>query len=331
MGVHAHVVKNDIMVPAPTKKKAQENILKRTGTLLKRALSGRTIVDVPVATMASVIEKDSNDLKEKGAHSPDMQQTNSNNSVSETLRDIETPAKSKENSVNAGLSSSYSLNLSESLPISENPTRAKTYQEHDLPTFQDSSADNISKKLAAQDLLTSLFLVGIPLAVYYAMRTVNWEGSSQWCLTTKKKDGYTIFVCQWTYAMIPGVLHTIVMLALGYLGISIARKIHMRHHRLRSANNDIESKAAAGSSALNEKHAVSDGNWDEGDVVYSHGRMDVRKLVKSFVDQGVGKKENGGGLTTVFAGGPEGFLQMVEKQVQKASWTVEFHRETWCP
>ncbi|KAF9198008.1 hypothetical protein BGZ49_001308 [Haplosporangium sp. Z 27] len=320
------------MVPAPTKEKAQENILKRTGTLLKRALSDLTVVDVPKSTLNLATEKDSQDsLKKNETGNGDMQRSNSAISTIDTLHETEKSAKSEEDSANVGPSSPTSLNLTGPIPISENPTRAKTYQEHHLPTFQDSSADNISKKLATQDLITSLFLVVVPLTLYYAMRTVHWEGSSRWCQTTNKRDSWTVFVCQWTYAMIPGVLHTIVMLALGYLGISIARKIHMRHHRLRSANNDIESKAAAGSSALNEKHAVSDGNWDEGDVVYSHGRMDVRKLVKSFVDQGVGKKENGGGLTTVFAGGPEGFLQMVEKQVQKASWTVEFYRETWSP
>ncbi|KAF9352572.1 hypothetical protein BGX26_009657 [Mortierella sp. AD094] len=332
MGAHAHIVKNDIQVPAQSKKKSQKNILKRTGTLLMRALSGRTVVDVPVTAVTSVVEKDNNNaIEEKEVGNSGLQRSSLTVSTIHTLDEIESPAKSDDVSVIVESSSPASVSSTGLLLISENPTRVMTYQEHALPTFQDSSADSVSKKLAALDLMTSAFLVAAPLAVYYAMRTVHWEGSSQWCLTAKKKDGWTIFVCQWTYALIPGVLHTIVMLALGYLGILAARKVHMRHHMLRAGNNDIESSAAFGSSVENEKQAVADGNWDEGDVVYSHGRMDVRKIIKTFVDRGVGKKEDGRGLTTVFAGGPEGFLDMVDKQVQKASWTVEFHRETWAP
>src|SRR5690554_745296 len=48
MGAHAHVIKNDIMVPANASKKDKKKrfqSLRRTGTKLKRALSGRTIVE----------------------------------------------------------------------------------------------------------------------------------------------------------------------------------------------------------------------------------------------------------------------------------------------
>ncbi|KAF9352571.1 hypothetical protein BGX26_009656 [Mortierella sp. AD094] len=332
IGAHAHVVKNDIQVPAQSKKKFEKNILKRTGTLLSRALSDLTVVDVPVMAMSSTANKGSNDsLKEKEIGSSALQRSSSGVSTINTLQEIDSSVKSDEVSMKAGPLSPTSVSLTVLLPISENPTRAMTYQEHALPTFQDSSADSVSKKLAALDLMTSAFLVAVPLAVYYAMRTVHWEGESQWCPNNKTRNSWTVFVCQWTYAMIPGLLHTIVMLSLGYLGIAVARKVHMRHHMLRAGNSDIESSAASGSSVENEKQAVADGNWDEGDVVYSHGRMDVRKLIKCFVDEGIGKKEDGRGLTTVFAGGPEGFLDMVDKQVQKASWTVEFHRETWAP
>ncbi|KAF9152915.1 hypothetical protein BGX21_004998, partial [Mortierella sp. AD011] len=313
-------------------KKPQKNLLKRTGTLLMRALSGRTVVDAPVPSMVSVVEKDSNNvIEEKQVANSGIQRSSSSTSTVHALDEIKSPSKSEGVSVVVDSSSPASVSSTEALPISGSPTRAMTYQEHALPTFQDSFANSISKKLAALDLMTSALLVVVPLAVYYGMRAVDWEGPSQWCETTKKKDGWTIFVCQWTYAMIPGILHAIVMLALGYIGIRIARKVHMRHHMLRSGNNDIESAKAFGSSMEDSKHAAADGNWDEGDVVYSHGRMDVRRIIKSFVDEGVGRKEDGRGLTTVFAGGPEGFLNMVDKQVQKANWTVEFHRETWAP
>ncbi|KAF9981624.1 hypothetical protein BGZ79_006084, partial [Entomortierella chlamydospora] len=195
MGAHAHVVKNDIQVPAQTKKKSQKNLLKRTGTLLMRALSGRTVVDAPVASMVSVVEKDGNNaIEEKEVTNSVIQRSSSNTSTIHTLDEIESPPKSEGVSVIVGSSPPASVSSTGALPISGSPTRAMTYQEHALPTFQDSSADSISKRLAALDLITSALLVAVPLAVYYGMRAVDWEGPSQWCVTTNKKDGWTIFV-----------------------------------------------------------------------------------------------------------------------------------------
>ncbi|KAG0363094.1 hypothetical protein BGZ54_008354 [Gamsiella multidivaricata] len=315
MGAHAHVIKNDIQVPGQTKKKDRKNFLQRTGTKLKRALSGRTMVNVPAPTMTAVVVNDEKAKAITSLEDTGLQRSNSANSTTMTI---------------AGPSSPTSLSSEE--PLSDKPTKSMTYKEHALPTFEAASADSVSKKLALFDLLTSALLAAIPLAFYYGMRSVHFEGDSQWCLTAKAKDKWTIFVCQWTYALVPGLVHTVVMLALGYTGIFVARKVHVRHHK-RANGQDVESTAAAVSTAAvqEEKQSVTDGNWDDGDVVYSRGRMDVRKVINSFVDQGVGKKENGQGLATVFAGGPEGFVGMIERQVQKASWSVEFHRETWAP
>ncbi|KAF9939352.1 hypothetical protein BGZ65_010737 [Modicella reniformis] len=351
VGAHAHVIKNDIQVPGRTKKKdSKKNFLQRTGTRLKRALSGRTVIEIPTPAMTAMALQNSNEKSDKGeVGDVDLQRSNSAKSTAETLQES---AERIYVSADAGGPSSptthtASVSMSIEEPRLEKPTKAipLTYHEHALPTFQAASAESVSRRLATLDLLTSVFLVVVPLMFYYAMRTVHFEGPSQWCVDTKSKDKWTIFVCYWTYALVPGLAHTIVMLALGYTGISVARKVHLRHHQKRTKKKDVEAAPAGAADgviatvALREENkqnlSVEDGNWDEGDVVYSRGRMDVRKVISNFVQQGVGKtekgKEEGQGLATVFAGGPDGFVDMIERQVKKAGWTVEFHRETWAP
>jgi hypothetical protein len=349
-GAHAHVIKNDIQVPGQTKKKdSKKNFLQRTGTRLKRALSGRTMVEIaapaPAMTAVAVQINDINSNSVKGeAVDVDLQRSNSEKSIAETLQD--TTERTPE-PADAGGPSSPTATVSMSIEeaILEKPRRKASsttaYHEYALPTFQAASADSVSKRLAMLDLMTSVLLVVVPLAFYFVLRTVDFEGPSQWCEGTKSRDKWTIFVCYWTYAMVPGFTHLIAMLTLGYTGISIARKVHMRHHQKRAETKDVEAATAAGADAVNtaavgvneEEKQLSDevGNWDEGDVVYSRGRMDVRKVINNFVERGVGKAENGQGLATVFAGGPEGFVDMIERQVKKANWTAEFHRETWAP
>ncbi|KAF9363474.1 hypothetical protein BGX34_004090 [Mortierella sp. NVP85] len=346
-GAHAHVIKNDIQVPGQTKKKdSKKNFLQRTGTRLKRALSGRTMVEiaVPAPALTSVAVQINNSNSEKGeAVDVDLQRSNSEKSIAETLQDA---TERMPEPTDAGGPSSPTETVSVSIEesILEKPRKKASstaaYHEYALPTFQAASADSVSKRLAMLDLMTSALLVVVPLAFYYVLRTVDFEGPSQWCEGAKSRDKWTVFVCFWTYAMVPGFSHLVATLTLGYAGISVARKVHMRHHQKRTETKDVEAATAAGADAVNtaaagvkEEKQLSheDGNWDEGDVVYSRGRMDVRKVINNFVERGVGKAENGQGLATVFAGGPEGFVDMIERQVKKANWTAEFHRETWAP
>ncbi|KAF9910686.1 hypothetical protein BX616_010798 [Lobosporangium transversale] len=319
MGAHAYVVKNDIQVPSQIKKKDGKNFLQRTGTRLKRALSGRTAVNAPAPIMTSVVVENAGESLERFS---------SAKPTAETLDDMKRNPSIAAVMIDPSSMSPSSSPSIEINPISEKPSRAMTYHDQALPTFQASNADAVSKRLALLDLFTSALLVLVPMAFYYGMRAARFEGQPQWCLTTKSKDKWTIFVCHWTNALVPGLVHTIAMLALGYFGIAVAKKIHMRHHQCASNNiaKDIEI-----SGAHSEKQSVEGGNWDEGDVVYTRGRMDVRKQIQALVDQGVGMKENGEGLTTVFAGGPEGFVNMIENQVKKAAWVVDFNRETWAP
>ncbi|KAF9901022.1 hypothetical protein EC991_006612 [Linnemannia zychae] len=330
MGAHAHVVKNDIQVPSQSK--AKKSFLKRTGTKLKRALSGRTIVAVPAPTLTSVVIQGQD--KSSTATEENLQRSSSIKSTVETLHGADgsnTPSNITNNS--SSNNSSHIEIIGEEddgpLPLSDKPTKSRTYIENALPTFEASSAHTVSKKLASLDLITTALLVLIPLAFYYGFRAVQWDGEPHWCPTAKSKDKWTIFVCQWVYALVPGFLHFFVFFLLGSVGITLARRFHLRHQK---GGNDIETSIPYPDfNAEDEKLSVEDGNWDEGDVVYSRGRMDVRKSIQGFVNAGVGKRENGQGLVAVFAGGPEGFVAMVEKQTKAATWSVDFHRETWAP
>ncbi|KAI8598930.1 ferric reductase like transmembrane component-domain-containing protein [Dissophora ornata] len=306
MSPHADLVKNDIQVPSQTKTRGHNNFASR---------------DAGSYMTSEVLHNQSNEGEYRDpSHQRSYSPTSTDQTLSESNRtDVSTPKRTS--------LSSNSTTLTVDQPMITKPTKSMTYQERSLPTFEATSADSISKKLALFDLLTTALLVAVPLAAWYAMRTVRIDGPSQFCLTTKSKDSWTIFVCQWSYAMAPGLVHTAVMLALGYAGIFVARKVHMRHHNMSSSTMDMEMTMAHTDS---DTQTIDDGNWDEGDVVYSVGRMEVRKVIDGFVEHGVGMEERNG-LVTVFAGGPMGFVDMVERQVKKSSWTADFHRETWAP
>ncbi|KAG0054443.1 hypothetical protein BGZ83_011237 [Gryganskiella cystojenkinii] len=334
MGAHAHVVRNDIMVPGQTKNKDKKKTrfasIKRTGTMLKRALSGRTVVEVPQPTLTSAaIEVEAIESNEVT-----LERSNSAKSSVDTVS-MNGSGITVASEGGSGPNDHQSL---DSIPEKKPITSDMTYDTHALPTFKTASASSVSKRLARIDLLTSAVLVAVPMAFYYGMRAVHWEGSPEWCPATKSKDKFTIFVCQWTYALLPGFFHLIVFLIMGWSGIYLARKAHLRSQR---GGDDVETAIPYPDfAAEDEKISIEDGNWDEGDVVYSRGRMDVRKVIQSFVDLGVGCKSKSGsaaeskqqrGLVTVFAGGPEGYVDMIERQCNKAAWSVEFHRETWAP
>ncbi|KAG0309885.1 hypothetical protein BGZ98_003428 [Dissophora globulifera] len=316
-GSHAHDIHDDIHALGH-------------GHKLRRGISGRTIVETSDMTTVR-IDGDYNekwrDDSRSLRHSPSSASTIQTANES-TYGRYDERAKGTASS----LTSSSTASFSSSDTIIYTETRPVAY-DHSLPTFEASSADLVSRKLAFMDLLTTAVLVAVPLGAWYLMRTVHLEGPTQWCVTAKSKDIYTTFVCQWAYALAPGLVHTFVMLMLGYAGIAIARKIHVRHHAKMNGIHDIEAAmAAAVSMQYDGKHSVEDSNWDESDIVYSHGRMDVRKVVRSLVEAGFGNKlSEGQGLVSVLAGGPEGFVDNIERQVKMANWSVDFHRETWAP
>jgi hypothetical protein len=318
MGAHAHVVKSDIMVPGQLNKKDKKKkrfaSFKRTGTMLKRALSGRTVV-------ASDLEK--TPAPATPAHSTDPR-----------TQGEETQMNSKESSLHRSESIHTIVGLDNiaeegcSSNVTEKPSRtcSMTYNDQPLPTFQASYSTSVATKWAKLDLLMTCILIFIPLAAWCVARSIPWEGPSNWCPTTKKRGTIIQAQCRWTYAMIPGTIQIIVASIAGYFAVWLARTVLMRRGR------DLETGMPYPDLAVeDERLAVEDANWDEGDVVYSKGRLDVKKAMQQFVEAGVGSKEKGQGLVSVFGGGPDGFVDMVEKQSKLANWSVDFHRETWAP
>ncbi|KAF9358341.1 hypothetical protein BGX34_008966 [Mortierella sp. NVP85] len=346
MGAHAHVVKNDIQVPPSTQKikekKTRFASLRRTGTKLKRALSGRTIVEeTNEKAVHAGLESNATAVSapDNGSDSG-LQRSDSIHTVVD-LEDIaeETePSKATgitavpkiqtgEASTSSTSSSSSSASASNEPMSPTSPTKTITYHDQPLPTFQAAGSTKASTHWAKLDLLVTCILIFVPLAAWCIARTVPWEGPTRWCVTNKARGTYISATCRWTYSLIPGVLQIIVASIAGYLAVWLARHVLLRRGRDLEKGGlpypDFEKE--------DERLATEDGNWDEGDVVYTRGRLDVKKIIQSFVDSGVGKKENGRGLVSVFGGGPEGFVNMVEKQAMGADWSVDFHRETWAP
>ncbi|KAG0246259.1 hypothetical protein BGX31_003449 [Mortierella sp. GBA43] len=346
MGAHAHVVKNDIQVPATTQvkkqKKARFASLKRTGTMLKRALSGRTIVgetnekeqSQEVAAVAtalvpatSSVSQESSlkrsesihtvvDLEDIAEETEPSKATGSGSSLPEKIQTVAEASTSS--------SSASATNESADPP---SPSKTMTYHDQPLPTFQAAGSASAATHWAKLDLFVTCMLILVPLAGWCLARTVSWEGPSKWCVTNKTKSTLISAQCRWTYSLIPGTIQILVASIFGYFGVWLARKMLLRRGR------DVEKGGLPypDFDKEDERLATEDGNWDEGDVVYTRGRLDVKKIIQSFVDSGVGNKQDGQGLVSVFGGGPEGFVNMIEKQVKTADWCADFHRETWAP
>ncbi|KAF9131492.1 hypothetical protein BGW39_001738 [Mortierella sp. 14UC] len=245
-----------------------------------------------------------------------------------------------------------------------------------IATFQSASADTVARMFALLDLGTSAFMVIVPLAFYYAIRTVQWEGSPHYCpYEYRRVDGLTVFVCRWTFALLPDVFHFLAMVGLGYLGAWIARKIQRRQDLTKYGQQqqqsamgdfDLECQQAAtmvevedvevgqgirlslsddwSSFGDGDRQAAS-GEANPSEVAFTPGRMDARQVILRFKEMGVGCHKNNdtvgdeemhmkgtvGGNVTVRAGGPEGFIDMIERQVGTSRWEVDFRRETWAP
>ncbi|KAF8979035.1 hypothetical protein BGZ46_005908 [Entomortierella lignicola] len=339
MGAHAHVVKNDIQVPSKSVRKEKKKrfmSIRRTGTILKRALSGRTIVTgnneklAAEPTPATLVEK--NELTKT---TKDSAETSKESSICRSdsvhtiigLDDIVEEAEATKASNVERKNNQITISTTpgdDFKPMS--PTRAMTYHDQPLPTFQAASSTSIATKWAKLELFLTCFIIFVPLAAWCIARTVPWEGPSNWCPTSKQRGTYVSANCRWTYAMIPGAIQFFSAGIIGYLGIVIARIALSRR------GSDVEKGLPYPNfSTEDERLSTEDGNWDEGDVVYSRGRLDVKKAIQDFVEAGVGSKERGHGLVSVFGGGPDGFVDMVEKHCKKANWSVDFHRETWAP
>ena len=268
MGAHAHVIKNDIQVPGPSIKKEKKKrfqSLRRTGTMLKRALSGRTIVEKPSAI-------------------------NEEKAVDATFT---TPAGAAPAIGTLSFSSAGNVISEGGEPSQETtaavarstPTRSMTYDSKRLPTFQDANSASLATKYARLDLHTTAIMIVLPLGVWYILRAIHWEGSARYCDVMQEMDQTQMKICYGTYATIPEFGHVIAMSLVSYVVMWFARRSLFRSLEA-SSLKDLESGSSSSSSSSSngkksknlpypeldiedEKLSVEDGNWDEGDVVFS--------------------------------------------------------------
>ncbi|KAG0240301.1 ferric reductase like transmembrane component-domain-containing protein [Mortierella sp. GBAus27b] len=372
IGPHAHVIKNDIMVPgqsAPkSKKKKRFQSLRRTGTKLKRALSGRTVVGSAASGEKQTFKVESAASSEKQTSKVESEaatvrfSTVSQHVRSESSDTVIDSEKDKDSSqeVSGSSSEDHACSSPTTLPSSPvsiiapkfdiietqtrtdlappSPTRTITYHTKSLPTFQDAQSASVATRFAKLDLHTMVILIVVPLAFWFGLRAVHWEGSPHYCDVMEDMGPTGDKICYGSYSMAPPVGHAILVALIGYFSMWLARRNLVRS--LAAANkHDIESGKHHSSKNLpypeldmeEDKLSVEDGNWDEGDVVYSTGRMNVKMVIERFMTNGVGSSGNDRGLVTVFGGGPEAFVEHVERQIKTAKWAVDFHRETWAP
>ncbi|KAG0087720.1 hypothetical protein BGZ92_007065 [Podila epicladia] len=344
MGAHAHVIKNDILVPAESAKKVKKvkrfASLRKTGTMLRRALSGRTVVEVPGESAKVAKEETGKNVSfsAAGAHV----RTGSVDTVVENekrARDASTDSSSSSSSSDASSDSGKLHSLSDVIIPEENElsldekrsaTSLMTYTAKRLPTFQDSNSTSVATQMARLDLHASAILVFIPLIFWYILRAIHYEGSVHYCDVMEDMTPTQTKICYGSYSTVPPFGHMVLLSIIGYLSFWLARR-----SLLRSIKVDLEASGAGvpypDVRTEDEKLTVEDGNWDEGDVVYAVGRMDIKQVISKFMEREIGLPGKDQGLVTVFGGGPEAFVAHVEKQIQKAKWAVDFHRETWAP
>lgn len=328
MGAHAHVIRNDILVPAESIEKAKKakrfRSLRKTGTKLRRALSGRTIVGSSDAKVTK-IEADKN-----------VSFTAAGNLVrSDSVDTVVENEKSEQASSNtASVASSvadHSQSSDDILPDeplqAQLSTREMTYDTKHLPRFQDAQSQSIATKFAKLDLIATAILIFVPLVFWYILRAIKYEGSVHFCDVRGKMTPTQMKICYGSYATVPAFGHMLVFSIGGYFALWLARRTLLRSRVDLEAGGmpypdvDVE----------DEKLTVEDGNWDEGDVVYSSGRVNIKQVIQRFMDSEIGLPGKDRGLVTVFGGGPEAFVAHVEKQIHIAQWAVDFHRETWAP
>ncbi|KAF9110410.1 hypothetical protein BGX27_006369 [Mortierella sp. AM989] len=369
MGSHAYVIKNDIQVPGqsikPAKKKRFQS-LRRTGTKLRRALSGRTIVGSPTLTEKSKgvdqfenspdspgavtfsavgnhVRGDSvdtvvlGDEKEKSSRSSDSSEFPSACMTPITSPSSPTSAEFRETiqrEIEAALGNSTNIAASPQSP----KTRGITYDSKRLPTFHDAQSIAVATRLAKLDLSATAILIVIPLAFWFGLRAVKWEGSAHYCNIREEMTATQDKICYGFYSVAPAAGHALLLAIIGYFAMWLSRRTLLRS--LKACNpKDIESGKHLENKNLpyadfdieDERLSIEDGNWDEGDVVYSTGRMNIKIVVDRFMNDGVGPAGGDRALVTVFGGGPEAFVDHVERQIKKAKWAVDFHRETWAP
>ncbi|KAG0026492.1 hypothetical protein BGZ81_006311 [Podila clonocystis] len=330
MGAHAHVIRNDILVPAESIEKAKKakrfKSLRKTGTILRRVLSGRTIVEH--STEANTTKETDKNVSFTAAGN----HVRSNSVDTVVVENEKSEQSSSSNTVSVASSVADHSSQSDDIVLEEPlqahlSTREMTYDSKHLPRFQDAQSQSIATKFAKLDLIATSILIFVPLVFWYILRAIKYEGSVHFCDVRGKMTPTQMKICYGSYSTVPAFGHMLVLSIGGYLALWLARRALLR------SRTDLESGGMPfpDVGVEDEKLTVEDGNWDEGDVVYSSGRVNIKRVIQRFMDSEIGLPGRDRGLVTVFGGGPEAFVEHVEKQIHVAQWAVDFHRETWAP
>lgn len=227
--------------------------------------------------------------------------------------------------------------------VDEQPQR---YQGRVLPTFLAADSARVSTIHATRDLLITAAMLLIPFAAYIGIRYTPIEGYGEgkwfWCQTTRIYDQNMTNKCMWNYTMTPGVVQIGVASIIGYVLMYLGRRATRREAD--AAKTAADDGATSGNTRAYLESVLRAQIMDyDGTISFKPSRLDVEKYIVELMAEDVGmsntkavkadsgKKDMVGKTTTVFVGGPDGFLDTVEKANRKAKWSVDFHRETWSP
>ncbi|KAG0298770.1 ferric/cupric-chelate reductase [Linnemannia gamsii] len=220
------------------------------------------------------------------------------------------------------------------------------YQGRVLPTFLAADSARISTIHAVRDLAITAAILLIPFAAYIGIRYTPIEGYGEgkyfWCQTTRIYDQNMTNKCMWNYTMTPGVVQIGVASLIGYVLMYLGRRLTRREAD--AAKNATDDGATSGNTRAYLESVLRTQIMEyDGTIPFKPSRLDVEKYITDLMAEDIGmgntkavkkdagKNEVAGKTTTVFAGGPDGFLDSVEKANRKAKWSVDFHRETWSP
>ncbi|KAF9186053.1 hypothetical protein BGZ50_002657 [Haplosporangium sp. Z 11] len=213
--------------------------------------------------------------------------------------------------------------------------KTKSYAEKPLPTFPAADSNVVSTIHAKRDLFLTACILLIPFGAFIGLRYAGiegvWNGESRWCRTTKIYDQNMTNKCMWNYTMTPGVLHMVAGAILGYGALFYARWSTLRSSRRSVSGDNVEDQSAYMRTVLANNMMAFDDS-----IRFKSVRLDVAQSIQELIAAGVGMSERdennkSSKTTSVFVGGPDRFLDSVEKQSKVAKWSVEFHRETWSP
>ncbi|KAF9028389.1 hypothetical protein BGZ52_011605 [Haplosporangium bisporale] len=205
------------------------------------------------------------------------------------------------------------------------------YTDKSIPTFLAANSASASTLHARRDMFLTAFLLIIPAVVFIGARHVPWEGTWdgewRWCLTTEIFDQNMTNKCMWNYTMTPGLVHIIAGCFWGYLGLWYARR---RSAGLGGKEDEAVVSAREQQQSEHMRQVLeSQVQVINGSIAFVKGRLDAAKAIDALVAAEVGMDKEK--TTSVFVGGPDSFLDAVEKEHRKAKWVVDFHRETWSP